>query len=63
MTDKQLIETLTNIKNYCKKYDNGCSNCEFNMDIYRCQLSMLGCYLYNEPCKYDLKKLEEIIKQ
>jgi len=79
MTDKQLIETLRNIKEYCAKCnkttDNGfdiefhiCDGCKFKTinKSYRgnnCQLTMLIGNLTSQPRFWDMGKVERIINE
>lgn len=66
MTDKQIIETLKNIKNKC----NTCTSCKFKLkeiDLqngYSCQIRQLAYQLNkHSPQFWDIEKIERIIKQ
>lgn len=70
MTDKQLIETLENIKEYCS--DRKCVECEFcnknRIHFYNekptfCQIKALAGELNRCPENYHISTIEEIIKQ
>ena len=67
MTDKQLIETLRNIKKRCKV----CTDCEFELGgeinwhgygvSNRCQIHLLAKELSGVPEGWDMEKIERII--
>lgn len=65
MTDNQIIETLKNIKNNCKNID--CIDCTFLANEskypYTCKIRQLMVELDTPPNKWDIEKLERIIKQ
>ena len=63
MTDKQLIETLENIKAYCSTRD--CVRCKFQFFLNekeQCQVGMLGKELCTTPSYWDMTDKERIIK-
>lgn len=62
MTDKQIIETLRNIKEHCKKQGIGCGYCMFLKEGY-CQTQELSCLLCEAPAEWDMEKIERIINE
>lgn len=67
MTDKQLIETLRNIKEYCGSFV-GCYGCKFKSNtLYEakiCQIRQLGMALKETtPNSWDMEKIERIINE
>ena len=63
MTDKQIIETLNNIKKHCKGRD--CENCSFytsDIEKYRCQIMLIVKKMLITPSEWDMKEIERIIK-
>ena len=64
MTDKQIIETLKNIKNHCIK--NDCDNCIFALhDVAgsECQIQLLFARLYETPNNLDIEMIERILSR
>lgn len=66
MTDKQFIETLRNIQNYCK--GRFCGVCKFSDDskVERnrdqcCVLKNMACALSMSPVFWDIEEIERII--
>lgn len=67
MTDKQLINTLRNIKDYC--VSPHCKVCKFYMEkeegdnvIEYCQIKQLAFYLESvSPVYWNIDRIEEII--
>ena len=74
MTDKQIIETIKRIKIYCLRLhlktrfeENPCNYCEFQAKHRSkrknvCQLTNLLGNMTCEPQRWNLPRLEEIIK-
>ena len=62
MTDKQLIETLRNIKKNCGQYRN-CDCCQFNGEHNECQIRELAHLLCVIPHFWDMEELERIINE
>lgn len=73
MTDKQIIETLKNIKNYCDSKSR-CHRCKFKIkplpeDAHvikqDCQIIELLEYLSKQvaPTYWEIEKIERIVKQ
>ena len=60
MTDKQLIETFRNIKEYCTGRE--CDNCKFDLD-YECQIIILKNQLDGLPYEWDMEAIERIINE
>ena len=66
MTDKQIIETLRNIKEHCNKRGN-CKSCQFDGEYKftteaRCVLTVISHYLGSvSPYEWDMEKIERII--
>ena len=63
MNDKQLIETLENIKTYCST--KNCDRCEFQFFLYekeQCQISMFGKELSKMPSHWDMTTIGRIVK-
>lgn len=64
MTDKQIIETFYNIKEYCDINDD-CSGCPYYVEnIYGhkyCQIKRLALSLNTIPKKWDMEEIERII--
>lgn len=67
MTDKQIIETLKNLKKHCEHHCSMfCHHCCFfiedeNLEIKRCQIKWFVGNLTREPMLWDMEKLERII--
>lgn len=60
MTDKQFIETLKNIKKYCK--ESICVKCKFNHEIRsECMLVLLCTELGKVPENWNIEEIEKII--
>lgn len=66
MNDKQIIETLRNIKNMCE--EESCANCDFNnghaphgLACASCKLRFLAQELDTIPCNWDMDAIERII--
>lgn len=67
MTDKQIIETLVRIKEYCRKCKT-CKECKFLIDKDEkgdgnCQIQNIFYELDGFPSQWDMEELERIIKQ
>lgn len=62
--DKQIIETLQNIQEYCQNM-NGCKLCKFaiiDSDCKRhCQVGQLNRLLVHSPDNWDMEEIERII--
>ena len=67
ITDKQIIETLKNIKKYCESNNkNSCSSCKFKKENrfgYSCQLCDLSFEISQSPSHWNINDIERIIKQ
>lgn len=65
MTDKQLIETLKNIKEHCEK--TNCSECVFHKDeptyVSACQFVHLEIALDGTPRTWSIKEVEEVVNE
>ena len=57
MTDKQFIEMLKNIKEYCKK--TSCIDCQFNEG--HCAIQKLAFELRFAPLFWNIEEIERII--
>ena len=68
MTDKQILETLKNIKEYCISHN--CACCVFGVrgypwgcDGYRCQIKeFLEYFRYRSPHSWVLEDIEKIMR-
>jgi len=67
MTDKQLLDTLTNVKQTCgKHFDNHCEGCPFHLPQFGkqyCQLRSLAQALFSAPIGWDLHNVKSIVKE
>ena len=65
MNDKQLIETIKNIKEECRKHD-ACYKCIFGRapgSSPSCQImDLIQTLTYDSPCRWNMDKIERIIK-
>ena len=61
MTDKQIIETLRNIKKYCK--EDTCEGCKFNTSYRECQIQNIIHLLNGDPAYWEIEKIERIINE
>lgn len=62
MTDKQIINTLRNIQNYCEKRGIGCIDCVFDKGSY-CQIYDIVHQLRCAPYEWDIETIERIINE
>ena len=67
MTDKQLTDTLRKIQEYCREKGGLCiADCEYYVTLANgfkgCQLMELAYLLWTAPSKWDVEKIEGIIK-
>ena len=64
MNDKQLIETIKNIKEECRKHD-ACYKCIFGKAVgIHCQIMELIETLADDlPCQWNMSKIERIINE
>lgn len=69
MTDKQIVETLVNVKEYCRKeryvFPN-CRGCRFiKEEDFRleCGIKILFLELATEPDLWDMEEIERIINE
>lgn len=61
MTEKQFIEMLKKIKEYCRK--TSCSDCSFkNLDDC-CQLRAIVTKLSNVPARWNIEEIEGLINE
>jgi len=63
MTDKQIIETLRNIKEYCENRQFDCINCRFRRDGENCQIASLSLRLNGPPICWNMEQIERIINE
>ena len=64
MTDKQIIKTLENIKDFCTLHTS-CNPCRFhsdNIDTY-CQILDLIHVLDTTPEEWDMEEIERILNE
>ena len=70
MNDKQLIETLKNIRDYCKEAES-CRDCKFHNHNECCLLCDVistltrtpGIAIWNIPATWNIEGLEELINE
>lgn len=66
MTDKQILETFKNIKEYCASRRD-CGGCRFlyikNKSCGYCQLEEIGWIFSMCPKHWDLEKIERLINE
>lgn len=60
MNDKELLELLKKIKEYCE--NESCNVCKFSIRNY-CQFEMFASCLDNSPNNWDMEEIERIIKE
>lgn len=65
MTDKQIIETLENVREFCIK--SSCLDCRFNLAVDRggvdCQFKMLASSMNISPNMWDIDKITKVINK
>ena len=65
MTDKQLIDTLWNIRKECRKHD--CNKCIFERpsgSTSNCQImELIQTLSYDPPFQWNMTKVERIINE
>lgn len=65
MTDKQIIETLENIRHFCIK--DSCLHCKFKlvdeMGEVRCQIKMLASSMNTSPNVWNIDRITEVINK
>lgn len=63
MTDKQIIETLNNIKAHCRGRE--CENCTFktsDKEKYCCQITLIVKEMSTTPSQWDMEEIERLVK-
>ncbi len=55
-----IIHKLRQIKYYCEKHDDFCSNCVFYRDN-DCSITRAITQLFKTPAEWDLEKFKEIL--
>ena len=64
MTDKQIIETLAELKSFCLSYSPCyCSLCKFYVKDRGCQISETANLLSVPPARWDMEEIERIINE
>ena len=66
MTDKRIIETFKNIKDYCDSQPINCIGCRFQIyyeEEMTCQILALMHEFETTPCGWEIEKIERIINE
>ncbi len=59
MTDKQIIETLKNIKKHC--IGRNCDSCVFKASERTCLIVRIAKTMTNIPAKWDMEGIERLV--
>ena len=58
-TDKQIIETLNNIKKHCT--GRSCENCSFKSLNNPCQIAHIAKKMAISPSQWDMEEIERLV--
>ena len=62
MSHERILGKLRQIKKQCELHRYGCDNCIFVLKDLKCEIKEIVYNLYSEPANWDLKKIEEALK-
>ena len=60
MSDKELIETIERMKEYCTKRDS-CTYCSFFINGNSCQFELLARILADCPSEWNIERIKGVI--